>query len=410
MPVVLLLRNKRLLGRWAIHLPSTSLKGNSIWIHALSVGEVISALPLVEALKKKYPDRDIVFSVTTAKGMVIAEKELKGKVRVLITMPYDSWLCARRLVRYIKPSVFVLIETDIWPALIGYLKKRGIRTILLNGRISPRTFRSYQRFPFFIRMLFKHIHVCLMQSDLDRDRLLQSGIGPSDKVITIGNIKFDQDWKALGKEEQRQLYRSLGFSSEDTIWVAGSTHPGEEVIVLNVYKRLLSANPFLRLIIAPRKVEQSDEVLRQAEQMGLTVRLKSTLPAEGGHNVLVLNTLGELGRIYGLAEVSFVGGSLVPFGGHNLLEPASFGCPVVFGPHTHNFVLMSESLLEAGGGERIRDGEELYIALRGLLTDTEKRSLMGRNAKEFVESNSGAVERSLAYIGENMNAAGGQYP
>ena len=407
MPIVLLLRNKRLLARLAIHLPSTYLKGNSIWIHALSVGEVISALPLVNALRQKYPDRDIVFSVTTAKGMAIAKKELEGKVRVLITMPYDSWLCVRRLVSYIKPSVFVLIETDIWPALLGYLKKRGIRTVFLNGRISPRTFRSYQRFPFFVRMVFKHIHLCLMQSDLDRDRLLQSGIGPSEKVITVGNIKFDQEWKVLGKEEQGQLHKSLGLDPTDTIWVAGSTHPGEEGIVLNVYKRLLATIPSLRLIIAPRKVEQSDEVLRQAKKMGLTVSLKSELPKERVHNVLILNTLGELGRIYGLAEVSFVGGSLVPFGGHNLLEPASFGCPVVFGCHTHNFVLMSEALLEAGGGERVHDGEELYSAMRSLLRDTEKRTLMGRNAREFVQRNSGALDRAMAYIGANMNAVGG---
>ena len=407
MPIVLLLRNKRLLARLAIHLPSTYLKGNSIWIHALSVGEVISALPLVNALRQKYPDRDIVFSVTTAKGMAIAKKELEGKVRVLITMPYDSWLCVRRLVSYIKPSVFVLIETDIWPALLGYLKKRGIRTVFLNGRISPRTFRSYQRFPFFVRMVFKHIHLCLMQSDLDRDRLLQSGIGPSEKVITVGNIKFDQEWKVLGKEEQGQLHKSLGLDPKDTIWVAGSTHSGEEGIVLNVYKRLLATIPSLRLIIAPRKVEQSDEILRQAKQMGLTVSLKSELPEERGHNVLILNTLGELGRIYGLAEVSFVGGSLVPFGGHNLLEPASFGCPVVFGCHTHNFVLMSEALLEAGGGERVHDGEELYSAVRSLLRDTEKRTHMGRNAREFVQRNSGALDRAMAYIGANMNAVGG---
>ena len=408
-PVVLLLRNKRLLERLAIKLPSTALRENNIWVHALSVGEVISALPLVKALSRKYPDRDIVFTVTTVKGMAIAKKELEGNVKVLIPMPYDAWLCVRRLVHYIKPSVFVLIETDIWPALIGYLKRTGIRTILLNGRISPRTFRSYQRFSFFVRMVYQHIHLCLMQSDLDRDRLLHAEIAPSEKVITVGNIKFDQEWKMLKKEERGNLLKSLGLDFEDTIWVAGSTHPGEESIVLNVYNRLLAFIPSLRLIIAPRKVERSDEILRQARQMGLTVGLKSALPKEGNHNVLILNTLGELGRIYGLGKVSFVGGSLVPFGGHNLLEPASFGCPVVFGYHTHNFVLMSEALVEAGGGQQVHDGEELYRVVRNILEDDEKRNHMGRKAKEFVQGNTGALERSMTYIGENMNGAGGHH-
>ncbi len=407
-PFALLLRNQRLLERLALNLPPASLGEDNLWIHALSVGEVISALPLVSTLSRKYPGRGIVFTVTTVKGMAVARKELEGTVKAVIPMPVDSWLCVRRMDRYIKPSVFVLVETDIWPALIGYLKRMGIQTILINGRISPRTFKSYQRFPFLVRRMFKPLELCLMQSDLDRDRLILSGIESPRKVVTIGNIKFDREWETMDEEKRISLLSSLGFDPEDTIWVAGSTHPGEDEIMLEVHKRLRLSFPSLRLILAPRKIEQADEILKKAQDMGLKATLKSELPEDGElRDVLILNTIGELGRIYGLSKVSFVGGSLVPFGGHNLLEPASFGCPVVFGYHTHNFVLMSESLVEAGGGLRVHDGEELYEVVNKLLADSDMCRRMGAHAKEFVEKNKGALDRAVSYIGENINRTGG---
>lgn len=409
-PFALLLRNKRLLDRLALNLPPVSLGEDNIWIHALSVGEVISAVPLVSSLSRRYPDRGIIFSVTTIKGIAIARKELEGMVNAVIPMPVDSLLCVRRICQYIKPSVFILVETDIWPALVGYLKRMGIKTILVNGRISPRTFKSYKRFSFFVRKMFKPLELCLMQSDLDRDRLVLSGIDSPGKVVTIGNIKFDREWETMDDEKRNVLLSSVGFDAEDMIWVAGSTHPGEDEILLNVHKKLCLSFPSLRLILAPRKIEQSDEILRKAQDMGLETEMKSELPKAGGpHSVLILNTMGELGRIYGLSQVSFVGGSLIPFGGHNLLEPASFGCPVVFGEHTHNFVLMSESMMTSGGGRRVHDGDELYEVISELLADPDKRHTMGKQAKEFVENNTGALNRAISYIDENMIGTGGQH-
>ncbi|MBW2143597.1 MAG: 3-deoxy-D-manno-octulosonic acid transferase [Deltaproteobacteria bacterium] len=408
-PIGLLLRNRRLLERLALKLSPELLGRGNIWIHALSVGEVISALPLVKALSQKYPDRDIVFTVTTVKGMAIAREELKGKVKALITMPFDSWFCIRRMVRHIRPSVFILVETDIWPALTGYLRKKGIKAILINGRVSPRTFKSYRRFPFFARKMFEPLEFCLMQSDLDRERLLQSGIDFPRKVVTVGNIKFDREWTAMDDRERKDWLNRLRLESGDVVWVAGSTHPGEEEILLNVHKRLCEIYASIRFIIAPRRIERSDEVLRLAQSKGLKSCLKSELSRDGGRNydVLILNTIGELGRVYGLSKVSFVGGSLVPFGGHNLLEPAIFGCPVIFGQHMHNFVLMSELLLEAGGGWRVLDGEALYEAMDKLLADSETRNRMGGLAKEFVEKNQGALFRVLSYIGDSTNGIGG---
>jgi len=407
--VALLPGNRRLRERLALKLPSEPLGNGNIWIHALSVGEVISALPLVRVLGQKYPDRGIVFTVTTIKGMAVAQKELKGRVKALMTMPFDAWLSVHRIVRYIRPSVFVLVETDIWPGLTGYMRKRGVNSVLINGRVSPRTFKLYDRVPSIARKIFRPLECCLMQSDLDRQRLLAVGVGPPQKVITVGNIKFDREWKPMNEEERRHWLDHLGLEPETTVWVAGSTHPGEEKILLNVHKRLCESFPSIRLILAPRRIEQSNEVLKLARTMDLKTELKSALAGNKSrltYDVLILDTIGELGRIYGLSQVGFVGGSLVPFGGHNLLEPASFSCPVVFGPYTHNFVLMSELLVEAGGGWLVNSEKELYEAMNTLLSDSEMRNHMGRQAKIFVEKNQGALDRAVSYIQDSLFRAG----
>ncbi|MEA2040372.1 MAG: 3-deoxy-D-manno-octulosonic acid transferase [Thermodesulfobacteriota bacterium] len=403
-PLVPLIGKRRSLERLALILPAASLGNGNIWIHALSVGEVISALPLVKSLADKYPDRGVVFSVTTSKGMAIAQKELEGKVEAILTMPLDFWWCVRRMVNYVRPAVFILIETDIWPGVLDYMRKKGIRSILVNGRVSPRTLRCYLRFPLLTRRAFEPFDICLMQSKLDRERLLDVGIRPPEKVVVSGNIKFDRDWAPMNEEERRGNLSALGFEPEDLIWVAGSTHQGEEEVLIEVFKRLCLTFPRLRLILAPRDIERSGVILDMAQKAGFMTILRSELSAIGAGNyrsaydILILDTLGELGRIYGLGKVSFVGGSLVPIGGHNLLEPASFGCPVVFGPHTHNFVVMAESLEEAGGGSRVQNGDELFDVMKMLLGDADKRTRMGSLAKRFVENNRGALERVVSHI------------
>ena len=189
LPLIFFTKRRRMLDRLGIRLPAVPPKGGSIWIHALSVGEVLSAIPLVKAVGLEYPEKDIVFTVTTDQGKEIARKELQGKVRVLLTMPLDFWWSMARVVNFISPVLFVLVETDIWPGLIGYLKKRGTKSVVINGRISPRTFRSYRRFRFFVRRMLNAVDSWMMQSDLDRDRLLQIGIG-EEKVKTVGNPDY----------------------------------------------------------------------------------------------------------------------------------------------------------------------------------------------------------------------------
>jgi 3-deoxy-D-manno-octulosonic-acid transferase len=404
LPFAAFSRSDRLCQRLALsHLPEPP-PGKSVWIHALSVGEVISALPLVRALKQVYPSKDIVFTVTTSQGMDIARREAQAEVKTLLPMPLDFWWSIDRLSRSINPELFIIVETDLWPGLMHHLKQRGIHTLLVNGRISPRTFRSYKRCRPIARMMYQHVDLCFMQTDLDTEKLLRIGVPPH-KVKTIGNIKFDRDWPTMGRDEYDLWLRKLHLSGEDPVWVAGSTHQGEDGIVLDVFQKLLPLFPRLRLVIAPRRLEEVGEIHHLAEAKALKPVLRTDLvDADASYDVLILNTMGELGRVYGIATVSFVGGSLVPQGGHNPLEPASFGCPVLFGPYTQDFDHMSEMLIEAGGGKRVKDGQELFVVMKELLSEREKAEQMGKRAKAFVGMNRGSLARIMdhlrVYLGE----------
>ncbi len=397
-------RRKRLRERLALALPEPLPDNGNLWVHALSVGEVLSAVPLVEQLKISFPHKEIVLSVTTRSGMALAQEKFSGRVSRIITMPLDAWWCVRRVIHYVRPSVFILVETDLWPGLLDFLKQKGVSSLLVNGRISPRTLKSYQKAPVVIRRMFAPLNYCLMQTDLDRDRLLQLGLERK-KVITTGNIKFDRDMAALDAEEKERLLGMLGLNGKIRVWVAGSTHEGEEELLLNVFQDLRKDYPLLRLIIAPRNVVRSREISNMAGKMGLTVVLRTAISKNSpSYDVLILDTVGELGRIYGLGSVAFVGGSFAPIGGHNLLEPAGYGIPVVFGPHTHNFEFMSESMLKTGGALRVQNGTELCDAMKRIFSDTELALQMGARAKAFVAENRGALNRVGDYVARNLEA------
>ncbi len=387
---------QRVRERLALRLPSHALPPDNLWVHALSVGEVLSALPLVKALARAYADRGLVFSATTSKGLALARKTLAGQVTELLAMPLDLRWCMRRVLAHIHPVVFVLVETDIWPTLLGALRKRGVGSVLVNGRVSPGSFAAYRRLPWLARLTYGRLDQCLMQTEMDRARLLELGLSP-ERVLTTGNIKFDREWEAMTPDEHRQVLARLGFEPHDRIWVAGSTHPGEEQALLETHRRLRARHPALRLVLAPRKIERSGELVREAGLLGLRA-VRRSQAVRPGHDVLVLDTLGELARIYGVSVVSFVGGSLVPFGGHNLLEPASFGQPVLFGRHTQNFQEMAEALESTGGGLRVSSAAGLHEALQGLLAAEDARSQMGERARRFVFSNRGALREVLSRI------------
>jgi len=399
LPIFSAIRRRRFIDRVFLELPAQTPWERGIWIHALSVGEVTSAIPLVRALRREYPQENIIFTVTTRQGMEIARREIGDEVRLLLPMPLDFWWSLGKLIQCIKPALFILVETDIWPGLISLLKKKGIKTVLINGRISPRTLRSYNKCRFFIRRLFNSFELCLMQTDLDRKRILSIGVAP-ENVKTAGNIKFDSDWLPMGDKERHEWLEALHLEPENIVWVAGSTHEGEEKIILEVYERLRLIRPSLLLIMAPRNIERADSIMVLCSGMGFKSLLKTDLTKDGAsYDVLILNTIGELGRIYGIGKVSFVGGSLVAQGGHNPLEPASFGHPVLFGPHMEDFVLMTQLLVESGGGQEVSDSDDLFKAVKKILMDPALCDDMGRKAAAYVETNKGALKRVVAHLG-----------
>lgn len=402
-PVIALSNNRRLAERIGLRVPPPVEKGN-IWIHALSVGEVVSAVPLVKALQEAFPSRGVVFTVSTATGMRIAREALQGRVQVLHTMPFDGWWAVRRFIRRIRPAVFILVETDIWPGFLNYLQGLGVPSILVNGRISPRTHRAYRRASWLVRRMFKPLKMCLMQSELDRRRLLEVGLAPQ-KVLTTGNIKFDRNVPLLDDKERHHWLRLLNLTASDPVWVAGSTHRGEEDMVLQAFERLRLAYPSLRLILAPRDISRTMELKSTIRSMKMQVVVRSKFPENRGeYDVLLLDTYGELDRIYGLGWVSFVGGSLVPVGGHNLLEPASLGSPVVFGPYTQNFVFMAAAIVEAGGGIQVADADTLYAAVKDLLDHPDQRAEMGDKGMAFVAQNRGAVKHVVSWVRKHITA------
>ncbi|MEW6668773.1 MAG: 3-deoxy-D-manno-octulosonic acid transferase [Thermodesulfobacteriota bacterium] len=405
LPFIPLQRSGPLADRLGLFRPLERAGTPSLWVHALSVGEVLSAVPLVLALRGRYSGIPLVFTATTAQGLSMARRELGGKVDRILRMPLDTCWSMRRLLDHIRPTLFIVVETDLWPGLLNRLAKRRIRAVLVNGRVSPRTYRTYRRFRFLVRnLLFGGLDRCLVQTEVDRERLLRIGLSP-EKVVTAGNIKFDREWVSMTGEEADRLLKTLNLTPQDTLIVAGSIHPGEEEVLLNVFLRLRPLFPQTRLILAPRRIEDAESVHRSAAAKGLRPLLRTDLPGTSEHHdVLVLNTLGELGRIYGLGTITFVGGSLVPLGGHNVLEPAAFGKPVLFGPHMHNFQLMSQLLVETGGGRMVGDEEGLFSAMRQLLGDPHQRGSMGRSAREFVEGNRGALARVLDQIDACLKA------
>jgi len=404
-PLLSMSGRSRLAERLGLHLPANPFKKKGIWIHALSVGEVISAVPLVKAVKSGYPDVPVILTVKTSQGMEVAIKELGTVADALVPMPLDFWWSISRIIHSIFPSVLILVEGDIWPGLLSHLEKRDIKVLLVNGRISPRTLKSYRRFGFFVRPMLKKIELFLMQTEVDMDRLIKAGI-PPEKIKNTGNIKFDRAWKTMEAEEQNHWRRLLNLHPEDPVWVAGSTHEEENKIVLETHKRLKESFPGLSLIIAPRRIESAGDIYNMSVGMGLDAAARSGLSINKechSHDVIILDTIGDLERVYGLAHLSFVGGSLVPVGGHNLLEPASFGRPVLFGEYTHNFQLMAQNLEDSGGGLRITSGDDLFLKMKMLLSDRMLSAEMGKKAKDFVHRNSGSMDRVMAHIQGYIN-------
>lgn len=365
-----------------------------IWVHAVSVGEVMAAHPLIRELKKKYPGRALILSTVTVTGNYTARRRVPEADAVFF-FPFDYPWVVRHIIRGINPQVVLVAETELWPNFFRELKKAGIPSAVINGRISLKSHRNYLRFRSFFRLVFENVDLFCMQSDADALRIKEIGAAP-EKVIVTGNLKFDQ------KISMPQSLPALIPPGKKVI-TAGSTHRGEEEVLLEIFTQLRTKYPGLLLILAPRHPERFDEVAGLISKAGYECQRRTELRGTI-KDVLLLDTIGELRAFYSICDIAFVGGSLVKVGGHNLLEPAAMKKPVVFSRYMFNFKEISEALLSAGGGVMVRDKWDLFSQFEKLLSDKELAARMGEQAFQVIEANSGAAKKTIDAIGRFLVA------
>ncbi len=394
------------------YLPvSFNLDGDpSIWVHAVSVGEVLAARPLIAALRIRYPRLKLFLSTTTRTGQQLARRNL-SEVDGVFYFPFDWTFVVRRTLAVVKPRLFVMVETEIWPNLLRECRRRKVRTVVVNGRISYRSFPRYKLVrPLFRRVLADVDRFCV-QGDETARRLIELGADAS-RITVTGSLKFD----ALGiggglgigagagapLRGPDRVMRFFRLSRNRPVLIAGSTLKGEDEPIIRAFNRIRITTPNALLIIAARHPERFDDVERLCRQEGLATVRRSQLAidAEPRADAVVLDTIGELAQLYQLGTVVFVGGSIVPAGGHNILEPAAFGKPVVFGPHMQNFGEIAATFTANDAAVQVRSERELEDTLVALIDDPVRRARLGAAARALVEQNRGAKDKTLAVLGE----------
>jgi 3-deoxy-D-manno-octulosonic-acid transferase len=379
-----------------------------VWMHAVSLGEVVAITPLVKELHLRHPDHRFVVSTATETGRDAVEQRLAGIAEHLYA-PLDFPWSVSRTVAQLRPALYIFIETELWPNLLRHLSGLNVPTIMVNGRLSSSSYARQQWGPVrsFYGSMLRSLRLCLMQSDRDAERIISLGADPQ-SVHRTGNIKFDQP---LPTASERKVTRSsLGIAEEALLIIAGSTHPGEEEMLVEAYRAIVKRYPTAQMLLAPRHIERAEAVEAMIRDRGLTVRRRSTWDQGAGSTgagaqVVILDTRGELAMVYQEATVAFVGGTLIPIGGHNLLEPAFWAKPVLFGPYTDHCVEIADLLVQAGGGRRVSTREDLTQQLLQLFDRREERVRMGQAAQSVIRENQGALRETIEAIDRVLASA-----
>jgi 3-deoxy-D-manno-octulosonic-acid transferase len=382
-----------------------------IWVHAVSVGEVIASLPLAKQLKQQFPGKPLVVSTTTATGQKLARERFDFADGFLY-FPFDWTWIVRRVLHALSPSCIVILETEIWPNFLREAKRKGVPVIFANGRISDRSMRRYQRllwtFGFILKGFFRNAlsnaALFMMQSERDSARLLELG-APPDRVIVIGNLKYDSPQPGES-EFGKWLAGAVEEHGRRPLIVAGSVTAGEESLVLTAFGILQAKMSNALLLLAPRKPDRFDSAAKLIDESNRGyVRRSHISPASqdgsalaSSTSVLLLDSIGELAGLYRFADAVFVGGSLVSAGGHNVLEPAGFGKPPVFGNSMENFAEVASAIVARGAGLKVHSAEELGAAWIALTRSPEKSRIMGAAARALVDENRGATDRTISHI------------
>ena len=384
---------KRIGERFSYGLPP--LQPGGIWVHAVSVGESIAAAPMIRALLARYPQLPITVTCMTPTGSERIQAMFANEPRIQhCYLPYDLPCAAARFLDRAKPSLAVIMETELWPNHIHQCAKRGIPVALANARLSERSARGYARFARLTRPMLEEMSLLAVQTATEAERFLSLGARPEAVQVT-GSIKFDLtiDPQLLVRaSELREQWRAV----ERPVWIAASTHEGEDEVVLNAHRQLLASHPDALLIVVPRHPERFNSVFELCREQGFeTIRRSSAEPVTSSTSVLLGDTMGELLFLYALADSAFVGGSLVATGGHNPLEPAALGKPVIMGPHRFNFLEISAMLRDAGALREVDDAEGLAEAVRQLFELPQDAQRMAQAGLKVMQANQGALTRLL---------------
>lgn len=397
-------------------LPEIDADGRPlIWLHCVSVGEAQAARPLARAIRKEFPSHALLVSTTTLTGQRIAREVFREDAEAIIYFPFDWAWSVRRALSKVAPSAVLIMETELWPNFLRECRKRRIPTAIVNGRLSDRSFRRYRLIGGFMKRMVNDLDLALMQTEADAERIRALGLD-AEHVFVSGNVKFD-----AGRDEGEQALTShlrerFQFGDERPLIVAASTHSPEEKIILEAFKQIRSKNERARLLVAPRHPERFNEVASLLDSYGFTWSRRSAEPSadDSASDIILLDSIGELRAVYTLAELVFMGGSLAPTGGHNILEPAAAGVCTVTGAHTFNFKAVVEAFLEADALVQLpvlseRDAPSaLYSVLRELLADENRRRAIAENARAVLEKNRGATALTVKLLAPLLASASNQ--
>jgi len=399
--VLFILKPKLRAGFWQKIGFYPNLKGNNtVWIHAVSVGEVNAVENFVKKLRQEYPDYNLVLTTVTRTGQQVAKSKLSKTVNHITYFPYDFGFSVKSAIKAIDPKLVIIAETEIWPNFSHKVNKAGIPLVLVNGRISPNSYKNYREFRFFIGKFLKNYSLILMQSEEDKKRIIDIGADPL-QVEVMGNIKFDNT-NILGQSEIENLKISFG-KYDRKILIAGSTHKTEDELILSVYSRLKSEFNNLKLIVAPRHPERNDQVLKLISETGFKFGLRSKNSTFNDSDIIMLDTMGELSKLYSICDIAFIGGSFSNTGGHNPLESAIYGVPVVSGPTIFNFKDIYNYMTSHNGAMIVNNEQELYEKIKDLLFNTEKYQEMSKNCINIFESNKGALDFAVSKVKNYLN-------
>ena len=373
---------------------------NCIWLHAASVGEIVAASPIVKEIRQTFPEKPILVSVVTAAGYTMA-KRIILEADSIIFFPLDLPNISHNVVKRIRPSVFLLVETELWPNFLRAARHFSIPVMMVNGRISDKSVKQYRYLHTVLKSMLATVEKFCMQSNIDAQHIIRLGADPK-RVVVTGNTKFDQNYTSVTLEEQENIRKEMGFPQNSPILLAGSTHKGEEEFLFKALAKVRESIPNLTLVIAPRDVMRVTEITNLAVSYGFIAKRRTALLEKpgGNHDVVILDTIGELGKIYSVGTVVYVGGSLIAQGGHNILEPAAHGKPIIVGPHMFNFKDTYALFSKRQACITVDDAAALAENVVELLNNEELRSHMSEETLAIIKENRGAARNSMIYLRE----------